>query len=82
MVWGSHHGCARRVRDGYSVDAEKRFRTLKLEFRASTLPKLEFKGRFELLSARASCWCAWQHLEVKMSKVSLKKHAFGLPVEH
>ena len=29
------HTRARRVRDGYSVDAKKRFRTVKLEFRAS-----------------------------------------------
>eukprot|EP00966_Prymnesium_polylepis_P235067 5437190-Prymnesium_polylepis.1 len=28
------------------------------EFRAYTLSKLEFKRRFLLLSARASCWCA------------------------
>eukprot|EP00966_Prymnesium_polylepis_P204175 4729707-Prymnesium_polylepis.2 len=41
----------------------------------------ESEGRFELLSARTSCWFAWQHLEVKMSSVSLEKHAFRLPVE-
>jgi hypothetical protein len=49
--------------------------------RASTLTKLEVKGRFLLLSASLSCWYAWQHLEVKMSKVSLKckKTCFRAP---
>eukprot|EP00966_Prymnesium_polylepis_P055649 1287204-Prymnesium_polylepis.1 len=49
---------ARRVRPAHLVDAALAVSKLKVDFRTSPLIKMDFKGRFEEISASPSCWCA------------------------